>query len=380
MPEVRALIVEDGLSSYVLPVARSLARSGWTVDLARPRPGRSDHSRHIRERHHVPPAEHGLDAFAGAVARIVETGAHHLVFGADDVEVLALSATRDRFAADVPYAPDPVVRRAFDKRGLADAAATAGLTTPRVARAAEDHPVVVKASLHWQPGVVTGSGRLSAAICRTSAEVDAAIATIRAAGGEPLVQELIDGDLMALTLLLDRDGRVVARAQQRAAQISPFLRTSVRAVTEPVDEALAESATRMLRDLGWFGLANLQFLAPRGGHPALIDFNGRVYGSVALAIRAGADFPAWWAALAIGRPLLPQPDARAGVRYQALEEDLRRIRHEHRQGLTGELVGAVRYACTAAHSTWSARDPLPAVHRARRLLHPGVLRRFGQSG
>ena len=373
---MRALIVEDGLSSYVLPVARSLARSGWTVDLARPRAGRSDHSRYIRARHHVPPAEHGLDAFAAAVATIVGTGGHQLVFGADDVEVLALSATRDQFTADVPYAPDAVVRRAFDKHGLGEAAAAAGLATPRVEPAAADRPVVVKASLHWQPGVVTGSGRLSAAVCRTPAEVNAAIATIRAAGGEPLVQELIDGDLMALTLLLDRDGLVVGRAQQRASQISPFLRTSVRAVSEPVDEALAEPAARMLRELGWFGLANLQFLAPREGPPALIDFNGRVYGSVALAIRAGADFPSWWAALAIGRPLQRQPDARAGVRYQALEEDLRRIRHGHQRGLSAEVVGALRFACTAAHSTWSARDPRPAVHRVGTVL-AGAVRRAG---
>jgi len=229
---------------------------------------------------------------------------------------------------------------------------------------------------------VASSGRLSAAVCATAEDLANAIATIRAAGGEPIVQQAVDGNLMALTLLIDHNGGIRARVQQRASSISPYLRTSVRAVTEPLDSDLVERAAELLRDVGWFGLANLQFLAPANATPHLIDFNGRIYGSVALAIRAGIDVPARWAALAMGRPDAGPSDARPGVRYQALEEDLRRAKAQHGGvmrlgGLPVDVARTLGGAIGAAHSTWSWKDPVPAVDRLASVVRRVVRRGQG---
>ncbi len=80
---------------------------------------------------------------------------------------------------------------------------------------------------------------------------------------------------------------------------------SCRAVTVPVDPDLSARAAALFRVLGWFGLAELQFLVPAAGPARLIDLNGRFYGSLALAVRAGANLPASWAALATGRDVKP---------------------------------------------------------------------------
>jgi predicted ATP-grasp superfamily ATP-dependent carboligase len=339
------------------------------VGLAGPRRSRSARSRHVAARHVVPAAEHGLEAFAAAVAQTVRSADYDLVLGADDVEVLALSSVRDEIPARIPYAPDPLVRAAFDKTALTHAADTVGIATPQLVTPDADpgavsFPVVVKARLHWTPGALAPTGRLSAAVCRDPRQLSEALATVRAGGGEPVIQQAVAGDLMAMTLLIGHDGDVLARVQQRALAVSPYLRTSVRGRTEPVDPDLAERVAALLRRLGWLGLANLQFLAPPDGPPRLIDFNGRIYGSIALAIRAGVDFPARWAHVAMGGRDAGPLEARPGVRYQALEEDLRRVRAERRGRLLTGVVDCLRFAPGAAHSTWRVSDPQPALARA----------------
>lgn len=186
----------------------------------------------------------------------------------------------------------------------------------------------------------------------------------RSAGVEPLLQEVVDGELIALTLLVDR-GRPVARVQQRAGAVWPRpAGVSARAVTVPVDETLAGPLTDLLAGLSWSGLAQAQFLAGPDG-PVLIDVNPRYYGSMALAAAAGTDLPGLWAALATGRPVQPVGDAAAGVRYTWLEGDLRRALAERRGGLRSDVADTLRWARGAVHSIAARGDPAPlAFHVA----------------
>jgi predicted ATP-grasp superfamily ATP-dependent carboligase len=233
-------------------------------------------------------------------------------------------------------------------------------------------PVIVKARLHWTPGASSASGRVPASLCRTAEEVQAALAEVAAAGGNAVVQEVVDGELMAVTALCAPGGRVVAESQQVAERVSPRLRVSSRARTVAIEPELSASVGRLLGELGWFGIANLQFLRPVNGAPQLIDFNGRFYGSIVLAVAAGLDLPATWATLALtgadaAGSALPTR-GRPGVRYQSLEEDLRRARLERRGGLLGDVAGTLGYAARAVHSTWDRTDPMPAVSRLGELL------------
>jgi hypothetical protein len=331
--------------------------------------------------------EAGVEPFAEAVGGVITEGAYDIVFGGDDVEVLALSLCRERFEACIPYAPHHVVLRAMDKLELTDAARSAGLTVPRtvaatpeaVADAAVRPEVVVKARLHWSPG--RSSGRMAAAVCRTHAEIVQAVDTVEQAGAQAVLQNRIDGTLRAVTVLCGPGGRVVAEAHQVASRISPAWRTSTRAETRPIDPVLSAQVAELVAGLGWLGIANLQFLCPNSGPPHLIDFNGRFYGSLVLAQRAGLDLPVRWALLATtGQDPGPVPTARPGARYQALEEDLRRARVERRGGLLGDLASTALYAPWAAHSTWDTGDLRPAADRLWHLARSRWHRRRSSGG
>jgi predicted ATP-grasp superfamily ATP-dependent carboligase len=375
---MRVLIVEDGWGSYILPAVRSLGTDGWTVGLAGPRRSRSASSRWVAQSHRLAAPQDSLTEFARCVAQVIEEGQYDLVFGGDDVELLALSASRERLPAVVPYAEHDVVLNSLDKLKLVETAQRVGLATPEtVASTGLDGtcpvplPVVVKPRLHWVPGSAKGAGRYRARLCIRDTEVAEAVADIVAGGGEAVVQEVVPGSLMAVTALCDKGGNVVAEAQQVAIRTSPRLKTSTRAITTPIDEGLSKRVRSLLAELRWFGIANLQFLRPPGGPARLIDFNGRFYGSLALALGAGLNLPAWWAELSCHNPRNRFMDARArpGVRYQALEEDLRRARTERRGGLLADVLGTLSFAVTATHSTWDPTDLVPTLFRTGQLIN-----------
>ena len=111
-------------------------------------------------------------------------------------------------------------------------------------------------------------------------------------GGQAEVQEFLDGDLMAYAAVTTAGGRrIAAQSMQVASRVwPPGAGASCRAVSVPVDPELSGRAAALLAALGWFGLAELQFIVPADGNPRLIDLNGRFYGSLALAVRAGRTF------------------------------------------------------------------------------------------
>ena len=384
---MHALIVGDGHARGALAAARALHTAGWDVGVGSPaRGGLAAASRTTRFWHRVPPPERGLEGFVRAVSEAVEAKGYEVVFGSGDATVLALSSQRERIPARVPYPPHAAVVRAHDKLELARAAEAVGLASPSTAPAAEvpgagaDGPVVVKARMHWTPGSQVDSGRLEARVAGSVPEVQREAAAIVAAGGEPLVQELVAGRLMAVATVADGDARPVAIIQQEADRVwPPGEGVTARGRSVAVDPALERRVAALLGELEWTGLAELQFLASEDGEPRLIDLNGRFYGSLSLAVASGANLPAIWAALATGLPP-PLSEPRAGVRYQWSEGDVRCALRERRGGLGRDLLGCLAYAGGARHSVLSARDPAPALvyllelarrgARGRRQLRP----------
>jgi predicted ATP-grasp superfamily ATP-dependent carboligase len=333
-------------------------------------------SRWARHWHEIPRPDAGLEAFLSALGDAISAHGYELVFASSDAEILILSHERERIPARVPYPPHDVMVRAMDKAQLASVAKRVGLRSPESAASGEEarerwgtRPVVVKERLH---GTVSAGGMLTHLQPFRSAdpaEIDRRAVEITAAGGTPLIQEMVAGRLMAFTSIVDEQGRMVSRVQQEAERTYPQgLGCSVRAHTVPVDEDLAARVARLLEKLGWSGLSELQFIVPEQGEPLLIDFNGRFYGSMSLALAAGANLPAVWAEIAIGAPIdALAGDAAPGVRYQWFEGDLRAAR-EHPRALVLDVADCLRYALGVRHRIRNATDPVPGLRTAASLI------------
>ncbi|MGN6373389.1 MAG: carboxylate--amine ligase [Solirubrobacteraceae bacterium] len=373
---MRALIVDSHGGRGALAAVRGLARAGWTVGVACPsRSGLPALSRFARRWHRLPALAHSEEAFVRAVCDAVADERYELVFGCSDAEVLTLSAKRQSIPTRLPYPAHEKMLGAIDKARLAEAAVAVSIATPPAASSvAEAHerwgakPVVVKESQH---GTRADDERLSHVAPQRFEDPLAAEARVReihAGGGTALVQPVIEGRLTAFSCVVDGQGEMLGRVQQVAERTYPLdAGSSARARTTPIDERLAERVGALLRELGWFGLVELQFLTAEDGGHTLLDFNGRFYGSLALALAAGVNLPDLWARAALGLPLPSRRDARAGVRYQWLEGDLKAARERSRGALAG-VADCVRYALLSKASIWSPADPYPGLRAAGAVL------------
>src|SRR5262249_50405048 len=127
-----------------------------------------------------------------------------------------------------------------------------------------------------------------------AADPEALRAKLDDAGWPCLVQALERGPIVSL-------GGVVAERRLLALAGSRYLRTwpadagpvcFSRSIDVPV--GLAEATGRLLDSLGWEGIFELELIQRDDEKFAVLDFNPRVYGSLALAVRTGAPLPAIW--------------------------------------------------------------------------------------
>jgi predicted ATP-grasp superfamily ATP-dependent carboligase len=354
---VRVLLVDQSRDRATLVAVRELTAAGFEVGTGACKPSLASTSRFVHRHHEVHECEDDEDRFIADIAAAVRAGGYEVVFCTYDVGLLVLSRRRAE-----------IVERSFDRLAFSDAAQAAGLAVPRTeeasdaALAAWRGPVVVKARIHAPTRYETR---------RFSSAEQAApfVAELRDQGAQPLLQECIEGQLGAVVVVVDRHGGVVAEVQQRCDRSWPAdAGITARARTVAPDTELSARVRELVRQLEWFGLAEIEYLLDDRGVPRFTDFNGRFYGGIALAGRAGVNVAAIWALLASGRPVAPPAPQRVGARFQWLNRDL--AASHHADGLRGVAV-ALALAPGSAHSMWSLRDPAPGL----RYLLPEALRR-----
>jgi predicted ATP-grasp superfamily ATP-dependent carboligase len=332
---VARVLVTDAARGSAIAFIRSLGRRGIEVVAAdhRPRaPGfRSRYA--ARSLLYPDPAAHPDAVIEQLLDEAARSGIDLIVPVSDEV-LLPLSAARDRFAGVCALAlPDAAaLATVIDKGATLALGRRLGVPVPRTAvvRNADEAlaaasklgwPVVVKpaASRVYRDGVVEafevgyadGPRPLAEQVGRLTARTPA------------LLQEYRRGVGVGVELLADR-GRSLAAFQHRRLHEVPItggasaLRESVE-----LDAELYGHARRLLAALRWTGLAMIEFRVGPDG-PALMEINGRIWGSLPLAVKSGVDFPIRLAELYLGRSLDGGPDAvpTMGVRSRNLGLEL----------------------------------------------------------
>jgi predicted ATP-grasp superfamily ATP-dependent carboligase len=371
---VRALLVDQSRDRATLVAARCLARAGYTVATGAFAPSFASTSRYVQRHHEIRECEDGEDEFVADIAAAVAAGGYDIVFCSYDVGLVTLSRRREEIGPAVwPYAPYESVRRAFDKLELARAAQRAGLRAPRTelasaaAVAAWRGPAVVKARSHVPK-------RFDTELFASARDGQGLIDQIHAEGGEALLQEVMSGAMGAVVLVADRDGQIAAEVHQEAVHTwPPGAGDTVRGRIVSPDPELSRGVRALVADIGWLGLVQVEFMRDAAGVAHITDFNGRFYGSLALATGAGANLPAIWADQALGRDTRLTEPPRIGAGFQWLNRDLAASYALGPRALAGALLAAPR----DSHSMWDARDPSPCLRyllpEAGRRLH-GCLR------
>ena len=365
----RPSVLVLGGTHAALVAARDLALTGHRVGVAlRPRDSAvATRSRHVDAVHPVTDPQRDLERFATDVAVAVDRGTYEVVLPTADDYLAAVAITRDRIPAAIPLAPTASVLAILDKMDIEPYAVRAGFGVPRTTEAtreaitAWEGPAVVKDRSHWRPGR-SEHGRAPSAITSDREEMQRVAAAIRRHGGQPTLQEPITGRMHCVNAFRSPDGRVSGWVEQTSDHLWPLrMGTTSRATTTPADPSVRDRARRLLDDLSWIGMANLQLFRQADGTDVLLDFNGRVNHSLALSVASGVHYAPAWARVGVGEGGLVLPDGRAGTRVSFLVPDLKRALRERDGGLVADLARTVGFALRAHHSVLSARDPAPGV-------------------
>jgi len=109
--------------------------------------------------------------------------------------------------------------------------------------------------------------------------------------GPVLVQEYFPGTGFGISVLV-KNGIVKAAFQHKRLHEPPLGGASSYRVSEPLDPVLMTKVTSMCRAMRWTGPVMFELRTNCAtGATMLIEINGRFWGSLALAIFAGVDFP-----------------------------------------------------------------------------------------
>jgi predicted ATP-grasp superfamily ATP-dependent carboligase len=378
------LIVDAGERSAVT-AAESLVRAGYRVGTASSQlPAPASWSRFSERRFGLPNPRAVPAEFASRVAAIADAGGYLTVLPCSEGSLWAISGNREPFeggAVDLGL-PDPAtVTTCTEKSELIKQALRAGLSAPETAVCRDKAEALAAAERFGFPAVVKPrrtvfeageeTRHLASALVGNSDALEAALSE---AGLPCLIQRRERGPVVSVGGVFAA-GRVLAIAPSRYLRTWPAEAGPV-SFSESIEapEQLLGSVARLLELLKWEGIFELEAIEREPGDYAVLDFNPRIYGSMALAVKAGAPLAAVWCDwLLKGRTA--DLRARPGVYYRWEDADLRNALRHLREGELLRAASILSPRRGVAHAYFRWYDPLPL---AVRLLRPLCrLRRTG---
>lgn len=379
MAEGQRVLVTDVEERAVLAVCRGLSSAGYRVSgVGGRKPAAGHWSRSVDRRYSLPNPRLDPAGFVDGLAEIVERGEHAALVPGVDAAVLAVSENRKRFegAVAIGLPPHETVLRCLDKPSVLQAAAVAGLAPPTSEMCTGLEEALDAAGRLGYPVVVKPMRSLQRDAKRMMTtqyadDAQALRALVPEYGGQFTVQRCETGSVVSLSGVV-ADGALLGLCAARDARMWPprgGSTSSSQTIAPPA--GVVDNLERFLAELGWRGIFQLELIEGSDGALHTIDFNARPYGSLTLAVEAGANLPAVWVDRLLGHPRAPER-ARPGVRYRWEETEVLNALAAARGRRLGELARILTPRRATTHAFFRATDPAPLVARAISVLRDRI--------
>ena len=326
---------------------------------------------------------------ASALARLARSEGAGWVVPTSDTSLQIVCAGYDEISrvCEVGTPPPAIVQRVLDKAITLSIAKQCGVPVPtsvtipratdlEAALATMRFPIIAK------PG---DKSRRSSHDFKTrtfaSADELRAVFTTQTRFGEGLLfQSYHGGQGVGIELLLSKGDVVTSFQHRRLSENPPSGGVAVVAIAEAVDAKLLDYSVRLLRALEWDGVAMVEFRHDAAtGETALMEVNGRFWGSLPLNTVAGVDFPLYAWQQSQGITPAPPSSYPIGLRVRWTAGALERAGHvfaelpEDRISLGNALRQLVAdFAPGVRSAMWSWSDPLPAIQEVATVLERWV--------
>jgi predicted ATP-grasp superfamily ATP-dependent carboligase len=364
------VFITDGHWRKTLAAVRALGRKGLRVSVGESTTlSVAGFSRYCCKRAVYPSALATPDSFISYLYDFVAK--HHvtLLLPMEDETIHLLSRHRDRFSR-LTYLPLPSPQKlntARNKARVIQLAQSLGIPVPKtwaIHDLAEldrikdllPYPVVVKPR--------TGGGAVGVLYLNDKHALLKQYPALHRLSPFPIIQETIprEGSGYGVSLLMDEKSCVKAGFVHKRLREFPVsggastLRVSTR------NDEMYEMAVSLLKALQWFGVAMVEFkIDPRDGRPRLMEINPRFWGSLALAIHAGVNFPYLLYRMALKETFKPVETYRQNVKCRWLlpGDLLHFIYTPQRRSLLNDFF---RFAADDTYyDILSWKDPVPAI-------------------
>jgi len=297
------VLVTDAHAMGSIGVVRSLGRAGYDVYAAADRPEALGlHSTYARQSLIYPSHTADTEAFKAWVhATVAREGISSIV--PSESVLLALRADYDKMAPLLPLSRDPtVVYAGMSKYDLFERFREPphSASLPPFLLLKEDDPVPSVSSLTAlgmpvflkADAVYAKNGDDSRVLrCETPQQAQSALGQLLGRYRRILAQGFAEGVGVG-AFLLRWKGRILARFMHRRLHEVPHTGGASSYREAWWNDAICRDASERMEALGWEGVGMFEYRwNPSTGRFHLLEFNGRFWGSLHLALYAGVDFP-----------------------------------------------------------------------------------------
>lgn len=313
---VARVLITDGQELAALGAARSLGRAGHRVRVVYSSASAppSAASRFVAEAQRGPDPWREQPAFRDFLRDLARRDPDDVILPISEAAVVAVAAQRRELPGHLILPGEEQLRFTLSKYHATAAAMSAGIDVPPTAFLLEPRldgdpdpgpiatdaellqrvaalglPLLFKTDNHFLADGRYQKGRV--AMVRTPLEAAAILAEARSVGAGLIAQRPIPGHGEGV-FLLRHGGKVLLRFAHRRLHEVPYTGGVSSLRCSLYDEALIAQAERLLAAIDYEGVAMLEFRRAPFDEAYFLEINGRLWGSLALALHAGVDFPA----------------------------------------------------------------------------------------
>ncbi|MGQ0665539.1 MAG: carboxylate--amine ligase [Nitrospiraceae bacterium] len=390
------VLLTDGDQRAALAATRALGGSGIETFVGESYiPNLAAMSRHCAKAVVYPSPFLDEKGFVECVSEIAKRYAIDLIIPVTDVTSAILAEQRSVLEKYTQVAVVDVETfwRASDKNALCRLADRIGIPTPTLSYIEHPDEVLQYADKVEYPCVVkpararikTGGKWLRTSVYRVSSK--SALLQLfenNVALSYPcMIQKEIRGEGYGIFVLCEKGEIVMKFAHRRLREKPPWGGVSVLRESIRAEQIMEQYAQRLLRELQWHGVGMVEFKREtNSGGYYLMEINGRLWGSLQLAIDSGLNFPFFMVQLYKGGSVSAPQDYRIGIRSRWLLGDvdhlLARFRGkeesaDHLPSLRDTLKDFMKfYQPNTYNEIESWDDPWPSVHEAKQYLLDGL--------
>lgn len=324
----RTILITCAAQNAALACARSLHAAGWRVILADHQPrakafaGKACRQRLLLENDPLQaPA-----AYADELIDFVSRNSVDVLFPVTDAAIFALLPRRNDLEKHVavPWAAPEALRAAADKNATSVLADRLGLPLPQTWTITDpaDLPPDIRYPVAIKPKSSLVAGRkIGVTYAGDKAALGEQLQSLPGGAFPVMAQQRIVGPGQGYFGVWNRGEPVVECAHQRWREMPPSGGVSTLREAIELPEDMRDFSRRLLREWRWHGPVMVEFKRGGDGRPYLMEVNGRLWGSLQLAIDAGIDIPLASVLVALGEAA-PQMTYRPGVRTRWVLGDL----------------------------------------------------------